>query len=85
MAKQRFDAIQNPVAYHNAQLDAQNLFCRALSLIFGLELLAFIVSVPLFLEPQVVDVTFTMRNNINDTHMILVSMYHNQMNYKKDY
>ena len=54
MAKQRFNAIQNPVQYHiNAQLDSKRLPCRALSWIFGLELAAFLVSIPLFLEPMV--------------------------------
>ena len=74
MAKQRFNAIQNPVQYHiNAQLDSKRLPCRALSWIFGLELAAFLVSIPLFLEPMVLHVTFTIRDNINKTHMILVS------------
>ena len=76
MAKQRFNAIQNPVQYHiNAQLDSKRLPCRALSWIFGLELAAFLVSIPLFLEPMVLHVTFTIRDNINKTHMILVSTY----------
>ena len=74
MAKKRFDAIKNPVSYHNAQLDAQNLSCRALLWIFGLELVAFVVSIPLFLEPMVVDVAFIVRRDLNDTHMKLVRM-----------
>ena len=75
MAKQRFDAIQNPVSYHNAQLDAQHLSCRALLRIFGLEFAAFLVSIPLFLEPMVVEVPFSVRDNVNETHMAMVRFF----------
>ena len=73
MAKKRFDAIKNPVSYHNAQLDAGP--CKAILWIFGLELVAFVVSIPLFLEPMVVDVTFLVRRNLNETHMALVRFF----------
>ena len=74
MAKQRFDAIKNPIAYHNTQQINEEYLCRrALLWIFILEFAAFVVSVPLFLEPAVVEVPFLIRNDINKTHMILVS------------
>ena len=74
MAKQRFDAIKNPIAYHNAQqINEVHLCRRALLWIFILECAAFVVSIPLFLEPAVVEVPFLIRNDINKTHMILVS------------
>ena len=71
MAKKRFDAIKNPVSYHNAQINAGP--CKAILWIFGLELVAFVVSIPLFLEPMVVEVPFSVRDNVNETHMALVS------------
>ena len=74
MAKQRFDAIKNPIAYHNAQQMNEEYLCRrALLWIFKLEFAAFVVSIPLFLEPLVVEMPFRIRNDINETHMILVS------------
>lgn len=76
MAKKRFDAIKNPVSYHNAQINAGP--CKAILWIFGLELVAFVVSIPLFLEPMVVDVAFIVRRDLNDTHMTLVRRMINQ-------
>ena len=73
MAKQRFDAIKNPIAYHNAQQTNEDyLYRRALLWIFLLEMTAFVVNIPLFLEPSVVEVPFHIRNDINETHMTLV-------------
>ena len=74
MAKQRFDAIKNPIAYHNSQqTNEEHLYQRALLWIFKLQFAALFVSIPLFLEPMVVHVPFLIRNDINQTHMILVS------------
>ena len=73
MAKQRFDALKNPIAYHNAQqVNEEYLRRRAILWILMLEFAAFVVSIPLFLEPTVVEVPFIIRNDINETHMILV-------------
>ena len=74
MAKQRYDAIKHPVEYHakNVHSDKKK---RALKLIFVIQLTAFLVSIPLFLEPTVVDVTHQMRSNVNETHMALVSLF----------
>ena len=74
MAKQRYDAIKHPVEYHSNNVHS-NKKKRALKWIAIIQLTALIVSIPLFLEPTVVDVTHQMRSNLNATHMALVSLF----------
>ena len=70
----RYDAIQHPVEYHANQVNSNQLG-RSIKWIVCLQILAIVVSLPLFLEPAVVLVTYTVRDNLNTSHIALVS-YH---------
>ena len=76
----RYDAIQHPVEYHANQVNSNQLG-RSIKWIVCLQILAIVVSLPLFLEPMVVLVTYTVRDNLNTSHIALVS-YHYKIYFK---